>query len=49
MLPYLEYVCEIQLRALATGLPIKTLSDDEMAQARAGMSGYTKKSAADSK
>ena len=49
MLPYLEYVCEIQLRALATGLPIKTLSDDEMAQAHAGMSGYTKKSAADSK
>lgn len=49
MLPYLEYVCEIQLRALATGLPIKTLSDDEMSQARAGMSGYTKKSAADSK
>ncbi len=48
MLPYLEYVCEIQLRALATGLPIKTLSGGEMAEARAGMSGYTKKSAADS-
>ncbi len=48
MLPYLEYVCEIQLRALATGLPIKTLSDAEMAEASAGMSGYTKKSAADS-
>ena len=47
MLPYLEYVCEIQLRALATGLPIKTLSDAEMAEASAGMSGYTKKSAAD--
>ena len=49
MLPYLEYVCEIQLRALATGLPIKTLSDAEMDQASAGISGYTKKSAADSK
>ncbi len=48
MLPYLEYVCEIQLRALATGLPIKTLSDAEMSEASAGMSGYTKKSAADS-
>lgn len=48
MLPYLEYVCEIQLRALATGLPIKTLSDAEMDQASAGISGYTKKSAADS-
>ena len=29
------------------GLPIKTLSDAEMAEASAGMSGYTKKSAAD--
>lgn len=48
MLPYLEYVCEIQLRALATGLPIKTLSNAEMDQASAGISGYTKKSAADS-
>ncbi len=47
-LPYLEYVCEIQLRALATGLPIKTLSNAEMDQASAGISGYTKKSAADS-
>lgn len=48
MLPYLEYVCEIQLRALATGLPIKQLTEEEMADASAGMSGYTKKSAADS-
>lgn len=47
MLPYLEYVCEIQLRALATGLPIKLLTDSEMAQASAGMSSYTKKSVAD--
>ena len=47
MLPYLEYVCEIQLRALATGLPIKVLSDSEMDEASSGMSSYTKKSAAD--
>lgn len=27
---YLEYVCEIQLKALATQLPVKTLSQDDL-------------------
>ncbi len=43
LLPYLEYVCEIHLRALATGLPVKILSEDEMAEAGAGVAGYGKK------
>lgn len=32
LLPYLEYICEIQLRALSTGLPVKVLSDELMAE-----------------
>lgn len=40
LLPYLEYICEIQLRAMATGAPIKYLSDDELDQAVVGMSAY---------
>ncbi|PIE27615.1 MAG: class II aldolase, partial [Micrococcales bacterium] len=31
LLEYLEYVCEIQLRAMATGLPVKTLPEREIA------------------
>lgn len=40
LLPYLEYICEIQLRAMATGQPVKQITDDEMAQAVVGMSTY---------
>ncbi len=40
LLPYLEYICEIQLRAMATGQPVKLITDDEMAQAVVGMSTY---------
>lgn len=40
LLPYLEYVCEVQLRALATGLPIKVLDEGQMNAAGAGMSTY---------
>ena len=29
LLPYLEYVCEIQLRAMSTGLPVKTLDEGQ--------------------
>lgn len=30
LLPYLEYICEIQLRAMSTGASVKTLTDDQM-------------------
>ena len=40
LLPYLEYICEIQLRAMATGAAIKYVSDAEMEQAIIGMSTY---------
>lgn len=41
LLPYLEYICEVQLRAMWTGLPIKILNSEQMAIAGAGMSHYT--------
>ena len=40
LLQYLEYICEIQLRALATGLPVKTLSPELMEIAREGFTSY---------
>lgn len=42
MLPILEYVCEVQLRAMATGAPIALLSEAEMANAKAAMADYGK-------
>lgn len=44
LLPYLEYICEIQLRAMATGAAIKCLSDEDMEQAIRGMSTYGQQS-----
>ena len=40
LLPYLEYICEVQLRAMATGAEIKYVSDADMEQAIIGMSTY---------
>lgn len=40
LLPYLEYICEIQLRAMATGLPVKLVPPDLLDVAVAGMSTY---------
>lgn len=40
LLPYLEYICEIQLRAMATGAKIKYISDEELEMAVTGMSTY---------
>ena len=37
---YLEYICEIQLRAMATGQPVKVLSPEVLGEALAGFSGY---------
>ena len=40
MVAYLEYICEIQLRAMATGQPVKVLSPEVLGEALAGFSGY---------
>lgn len=42
LLPILEYVCEIHLRAMATGAPIALLSPEQMADAKASIADYGK-------
>ena len=37
---YLEYICDVHLRALATGLPVAVLSDEEIAQVGLQLAGY---------
>lgn len=37
---YLEYVCDVQLRALATGRPVPTLPVEEIERVRDRLSGY---------
>lgn len=44
LLPLLEYVCEIQLKAMATGAEISLLSDEQINSAVGGMSTYGKQS-----
>ncbi|WP_040158820.1 class II aldolase/adducin family protein [Nigerium massiliense] len=41
LLPYLEYVCEVQLRAMAASpATMRVLSPEQMREASAGLSGY---------
>ena len=42
LLPILEYVCEIHLRAMATGAPVALLSPEQMADAQAAIADYGK-------
>lgn len=42
LLPILEYVCEIHLRAMATGAPVALLSPGQMADAKAAIADYGK-------
>ena len=42
LLPILEYVCEIHLRAMATGAPIALLSPEQMADAKTAIADYGK-------
>lgn len=42
---YLEWVCEVHLRALSTGLPVRTLPDEEIARVRASLTGYGQREA----
>lgn len=37
---YLEYVCEVHLRALSTGLPVRTVPAEEIERVAAKLSGY---------
>jgi L-fuculose phosphate aldolase len=45
MLPILEYVCEVHLRAMASGAPIALLSDAQMDDALKGLANYGKQPA----
>jgi L-fuculose-phosphate aldolase len=38
--PYLEYVCDVALRAMATGAPVRVLGDAELADVARRLSGY---------
>jgi L-fuculose-phosphate aldolase len=40
LVPYLEYVCDVQLRAMATGAPVRVLDDDEIAEVARRLAGY---------
>ena len=42
LLPILEYICEIHLRAMATGAPVALLSPEQMADAKAAIADYGK-------
>lgn len=37
---YLEWVCDVQLRAMSSGLPVRTLPEEEIARVRERMAGY---------
>lgn len=37
---YLEYVCDVALRALSTGLPLRTLPPEELDRVAAALGGY---------
>ena len=37
---YLEYVCDVQLRAMASGAPVRVLDDDELADVARRLSSY---------
>ena len=40
MVPYLEYLCDVQLRAMASGAPVRVLDDDEIAEVGRRLAGY---------
>ena len=40
LVPYLEYVCDVQLRAMASGHPVRVLADDEIAEVARRLRGY---------
>jgi L-fuculose-phosphate aldolase len=40
LVPYLEYLCDVQLRAMASGLPVRTLDGREIAEVGRRLAGY---------
>ena len=40
LLPYLEYICDVQLRAMATGIPVKVLDGAEVDYMVEALKGY---------
>lgn len=43
LVPYLEYICDVQLRAMSSGLPVRVLDDDEITEVGRRLSGYGQK------
>lgn len=40
LVPYLEYVCDVQLRAMAAGTPVRVLDAEEIAEVGRRLTGY---------
>lgn len=40
LVPYLEYVCDVQLRAMASGAPVRVLDAEEISEVARRLSGY---------
>ncbi len=45
LVPYLEYVCDVQLRAMASGAPVRVLDDAELAEVGRRLAGYGQQTA----
>lgn len=48
LVPYLEYICDVHLRAMASGAPVRVLEADEVAEVGRRLAGYGQRSSADS-
>jgi L-fuculose-phosphate aldolase len=46
LVPYLEYVCDVQLRAMATGTPVRVLDAQEVAEVGRRLTGYGQRATA---
>lgn len=47
LVPYLEYICDVQLRAMATGAPVRLLDAEEIAEVGRRLSGYGQRASAE--
>jgi L-fuculose-phosphate aldolase len=45
LVPYLEYLCDVHLRAMASGAPIRVLDDEEIAEVGRRLAGYGQQAA----
>ncbi|BBY26815.1 class II aldolase/adducin family protein [Mycolicibacterium sediminis] len=48
MVPYLEYLCDVQLRAMASGAPVRVLDEAEITEVGRRLAGYGQQSTATS-